>query len=429
MTANVDELAQARVRDKIPPGMVLSRLSDQHIQHRVYGLNDLNDKRCPDPNTVFEIGSNTKVFTALLCARLAELGMFCLNDPIRDYLPASLKVPQREDQQISFIDLLSHTSGLPPMPTNFDISNAFEGYASYGTDDLYEFVDGATLNWDIGKSYVYSNLGYAVLGHIIELVTKRPWDTLIHEHICDPLNLTHTSVVAHEHSNNIATPHQNGQAVAHLKFKVFGPAGALKSTANDAVKFLASCLGQSESALSSAQDKIQQTYYRESDIFGLALGWHIQTRNQRRLIWHRGETQGQTSFFAIDREAKTGSVMLSNCAFGGCSSDLAIAQIDPLIEPTESKPHDHIDLPATSLAQFAGVYNLDSAIALSVEVDGNRLKIGVTGQNGGTMYPVGANRFETKDQRVVVTFPPSDTASKLCMEYHGIERIARRKDV
>ena len=103
-----------------------------------------------DANTVFEIGSITKVFTSLLLADAVQRGEVALTDPVSKYLPPNVKVPERGGKKITLVDLATHTSGLPRMPTNFYPKDPGNPYADFSVDQLYEFLSSVELTRDIG---------------------------------------------------------------------------------------------------------------------------------------------------------------------------------------------------------------------------------------------------------------------------------------
>jgi hypothetical protein len=313
------------------------------------------------------------------------------------------------------------------MPSNFDVQNAVHCFAEYSVEDLYICLDQLSLDWDIGRSYVYSNLGYGLLGHIAENATGESWHELVAKHICEPFGMASTRVGVEEQQKNIATPHQGERPVPHLTFGVLGAGGALRSSAKDMTTFLSHNLGFRDSGLSAAMKKAGEMHYRESAIFGLGLGWHIQQRDQNRLVWHRGETHGQTSFIVFDLEAETGVVMLSNSAFSGCCSDIAVAQLDSDSTLVEQEPHVVLDVPTAQLERYTGEFALDPAISFFISADQNCLRIRVTGQPGGKMYLVAQHQFETQDRRVIVKY--SDDAQMITIRQHGVDRIANKSQV
>lgn len=426
MSLRHEEIARVRTLNRKPPGVIYCEINKHGTEYFSFGVNSLDEAQVPDPDTLFEIGSNTKIFVALLTVRLEELGLISLTDPIRDYLPASVSIPERNGVQISFRDLLTHTSSLPSIPSNFDFQNPIECFAEYSAEDLYACLDELSLDWDIGRSYVYSNLGYGLLGNIVENATGESWHKLVTKHICEPLGMASTRVAGFEKHKNIATPHQGTRPVPHLEFSAFGAAGALRSSAEDMAAFLSFFLGFKDSTLSVSMKKMCEIHYQESNIFSLGLGWHIQQREQQRLIWHRGETHGQTSFIAFDPDAEAGVVMLSNAAFSGCCSDIAIAQLDSASSLSEQEPHVVLDIATVQLEPYTGQFALDLAISFSISVEQNSLSIGVTGQNGGKMYPVDDLQFETEDRRVIVKY--SGDLQEITIRQHGIDRIAKKID-
>jgi len=136
---------------------------------RVVGYGSLakNDRRHLDGDTVFEIGSMTKVFTSLLLMDMTRRGEVALTDPVSKYLPASVKVPERNDRKITLADLSTQSSGLPRMPTNFAPKDDTNPYADYSVQQMYDFLSGYQLTRDIGSQYEYSNLGVGLLGHAL----------------------------------------------------------------------------------------------------------------------------------------------------------------------------------------------------------------------------------------------------------------------
>ena len=105
-----------------------------------YGALDQGDSRPLNGDTIFEIGSVTKVFTALALADMVEHGQVSLTDPISKYLPDGVKTPQRGGKSITLEDLATHTSGLPRLPSNIEPRNPADPYADYTAAQLYDFL-------------------------------------------------------------------------------------------------------------------------------------------------------------------------------------------------------------------------------------------------------------------------------------------------
>jgi serine-type D-Ala-D-Ala carboxypeptidase/endopeptidase len=115
-------------------------------------------------DTLFDIGSIGKTFTALLLQDMVERGEMKLDDPVASYLPESVKVPTYKGKQITLLHLATHTSGLPNMPDDMHPKRADNAYVEYGIQNLYAFVSGYRLTCAPGTKYQYSGVGMALLG-------------------------------------------------------------------------------------------------------------------------------------------------------------------------------------------------------------------------------------------------------------------------
>ena len=166
--AEIQGILQERVdKYKKTVGIVVGVINEEGRKVISYGTLSQGGSREVDGSTVFEIGSITKVFTALLLADMAESGELSLDDPIAKFLPESVKVPSKDDKQISLLHLATHTSGLPRMPDNFHPADLENPYADYTVEKMYEFLSGYTLTRGIGTRIEYSNYGCGLLGHIL----------------------------------------------------------------------------------------------------------------------------------------------------------------------------------------------------------------------------------------------------------------------
>lgn len=154
-----------------------------------YGRPDTPDERSLDGETVFEIGSITKVLTALLLTDMVEHGEVAFDDPVAKYLPAGVRVPEYNGTAITLIDLASYTSGLPRMPDNIISKDPLNPFADYTIDQLYAFLSGDALKYEPGTYVEYSNVGFALLGQALACRANKSYEELLVERICEPLGL------------------------------------------------------------------------------------------------------------------------------------------------------------------------------------------------------------------------------------------------
>src|SRR5687767_12715314 len=147
-----------------------------------------------DGDTLFEIGSITKVFTSLLLADMIQKGEVALTDPVAKYLPETVRMPERGGKKITLEHLATHTSSLPRLPANMFPRDPANPYADYTTGQLYEFLSSTELMRDIGEKYEYSNLGVGLLGHALARRAGMSYETLVRMRILEPLGMKSTTI-------------------------------------------------------------------------------------------------------------------------------------------------------------------------------------------------------------------------------------------
>ena len=320
----IDAMAAEYLGTRKNGGLVIGVIQRGKRFIRGYGRVNDTDRSPPDGATLFEIGSITKVFTAVTLAGMALDGKVRLNDPISLYLPK--EVTNRQLQQITLGHLATHTSGLPRLPENFDEVSKDDAnpYLNYRATDLYDSLNQAKPNQPPGKKSDYSNLGYGLLGHILELRAGKPYERLVEEWICLPLAMTNTAIhLTGEQKKRLSPGHNpKGEVVSNWDFDVLAAAGAFRSNADDLLAFVAANLTAAGSQISKS---LQESHKKQFESWDgtIGLGWQItETMEGLNIFWHNGGTGGYVSFIGFDPEHRTGMVILSNYgdAFAGDDS-------------------------------------------------------------------------------------------------------------
>lgn len=162
----IDGMAQQLIDDGLAVAMVVGVIQGNEILIRSYGETELGNGQLPDKNTVFEIGSVSKVFTSILLAVAVGRGVVALEDPLQEVIGDRFEVQQFKEQPIQLWHLAAHCSGLPRMPGNFLPKDPASPYADYSFEHLYAFLRVHQLRRAPGKQYEYSNLAVALLGHL-----------------------------------------------------------------------------------------------------------------------------------------------------------------------------------------------------------------------------------------------------------------------
>ena len=255
-------------------GIVIGVIGPQGRRVIAYGSLEKGDPRPLNGDTIFEIGSATKVFTSLLLADMVQRKQVALDDPVAKYLPATVKMPERNGRSITLLDLSTHTSGLPRLPGNMKPKDPGNPYADYSVEQLYQFLSGYQLTRDIGSTYEYSNLGGGLLGHVLARRAGKDYEALVESRICAPLGMKSTAItLTPQIKARLAVGHNARlEPVKNWDLPTLAGAGALRSTGNDLLIFLAANLGYSKSPLAPAMAAMLKTR-RPTGQSGLESPW------------------------------------------------------------------------------------------------------------------------------------------------------------
>lgn len=305
------------VRDGEVVGIAAGWITPQGRSVFGFGRTERAGEDVPDENTVFEIGSVTKVFTCLILAQLVEEGRLSLETPVNDLLPTDTRLPDHDGEPIRLVDLATHTSGLPRLPSNLAPDLVLwpnNPYAHYTTQRLYAAVRSAELLAPPGKEYRYSNFGVGLLGHVLALHAEEDYETLVEQRICRPLGLQDTAVTFRDgRQRSSAKGHRGaGVPVPDWDIPVLTGAGGLRSTVNDLLRFVDTQLNPDSTPFPKALLLTHRRRGTVSKTLGIALGWHILV--QDGILWHNGQTGGYHSFVGFDPETQVGLVILANSA-------------------------------------------------------------------------------------------------------------------
>jgi CubicO group peptidase (beta-lactamase class C family) len=402
--ADIRQILADRIdRDRQSVGIVVGVVDGRNPRDRrviTYGSLEKGDSRPLNADTIFEIGSVTKVFTSLLLADMVQRGEVALTDPVAKYLPADVKVPERNGRAITLQDLATHTSGLSRLPTNFTPKDPANPYADYSVAQLYQFLSTYTLPRDIGSRYEYSNLGGGLLGHVLARRAGMEYEALVRSRITGPLAMASTSIaLSADQQRRLAVGHNDRLAsVPNWDLPVLAGAGALRSTANDMLTFVAANLGATPSPLASAMSAML-TDRRPTGMPGLdvALAWHIFTRNGDELVWHNGGTGGYRSFIGFSPRTKVGVVVLSNTSTVAGVDDIGLHVLDARLPTMQApKPHTEIAVDPNLFDGYVGAYQLAPNFVLTVTREANRLFIQATGQPKLEIFAEAATEYFLK---------------------------------
>ena len=404
--STVQAILNSQVTAKKTAGIVVGLL-DADGTRRVFAAGKSDNKGLVlDGNTVFEIGSITKTFTASLLAEMVTRGEVKLTDRLQSLLPASVKIPSRNGREITLADLVTVSSGLPGMPTNFKPADPNNPYADYSVQQLYEFLSGYTLTRDIGSAYEYSNLGMGLLGHALALKSGTSYFDLVNERILKPLGMHDTEVVLSPRlQQRLALGHSAaGAVVANWDLPTLAGAGALRSTVNDMFKYLVAQLDSTSRPLGPALATTHGTRTKTTTP-GLTVGmaWHILKTPGSVVVWHNGGTGGYRTFMGFDEAKRIGVIVLSNSSIS--VDDVGFHLIDPAVplsKPPVARVAKSID--GSLLPQFVGTYQYAPDISIAVTLEQGALWIEATGQAKVRLIAESESSFFIAEDDIAISF-------------------------
>jgi serine-type D-Ala-D-Ala carboxypeptidase/endopeptidase len=300
---------------------------------QAYGYGNISEVNSTKVNgdTIFDTASITKTFTTTLLAYMVKQGLVNLDDPIERYLPATLNVPTYNGHKITLESLATHTSGLPDFPA------AWIRNHTYTTQQLYNFLSNTPLQSEPGTKTNYSDFGMSLLGHILSIRADVPYTQLIQDRILNVLGMDSTGIAMNSTAitlsdvlkSRLAKGHIGGKEV-NLEFvpEAIQGAGALHSTANDLLKYLAANMNLIHTSIN---DIIQETHLirheypqapslhfdsannKSLSASYVGLGWFIDTNLGTEVIQHSGGIDGYSSFIGFNPTKQEGVVLLCSC--------------------------------------------------------------------------------------------------------------------
>jgi len=309
----VDSIARQYIQKSNTVGLSIGILNNGVVQTYGYGEIEKGKGKLPDANTIFEIGSITKTFTASILAYYVNAGKISLSDPITKYLPDSLSA-NPELKKIKIINLSNHTSGLPSLPANFEYGgmDRLNPYKSYNEKMLFASLKTCKLRSVPGEVYAYSNQAVGLLGLILERVSGETYEQLVQHVVTGPLKMSSTcQQLTHLLSGRLVKVYDaDGDETRPWDFDALAACGCLRSTVNDLLLYAKANIKCESSSLSNAFGLSHQVTFSKGPVVGL--GWHLYQVKDDKYYWHNGGTGGCRSFLIFNIEKKIAVAVISN---------------------------------------------------------------------------------------------------------------------
>lgn len=338
------------IENNLAPGAAVVIVKDTSIIYlKGFGARDTRTKEPVDIHSVFRIGSVSKCFASVLTGVLVDDHKLSWDDPVQQYLPNFKLKTEEHTQNLTIRHVLSHTIGLP--------YHAFTDRVDDGAnvDTLLYHLRDIDLIGKPGQFYSYQNVGYSLIGKVIESATGKSYEGNMREQVFSPLHMQTASVSFSDITNNtnVAKPHRYGKgwtpmAISDTYYNV-APAGGINASITDMAKWLLAITDDSASLVknetleelfnpaikATARNHNFWRWKRPTSAY-YAMGWRVLNFKQDTLAYHGGYVNGYRSEIAIHRKNKIAICVLVNAP--GNLADISIPKFFELY----SKQHDAI---------------------------------------------------------------------------------------
>ena len=427
----IDRLVTPYVDNEMVVGMTIGVVHQGKSSVFNYGRLSADDSRQPDGDTIYEIGSVSKVFTAVLLADAVSQGRVKLDQPAGELLPSGVTMPSHDKRAITLQDLSTHVSGLPRLPDNLKMEYAENPFAAYTVKNMYAFLSDHNLSRSPGEKSEYSNLGVGLLGHLLARQVDTTYEQLLRDRIAKPLDMVDTTITLNKQQRSrLAPPHLvDGRASSNWDLPALAGAGAIRSTGKDMLKFVQANLDPPPGEIGKGIQLAWQVHQPplKQGQFAMGLGWLVAHDGQTR--WHNGQTGGYHSAVYVNRQAKIGVVLLTNTST--TEVDLLAEQIVQMlagakVEPRKFEKPEAVD--PDILERYVGKYQLVPGMIFTVTTKRSKLFVGLTGQPAIEVFPRSETEWYYKVVKATLTFDVDSDGKCTAVELfqHGVRQKAKR---
>jgi CubicO group peptidase (beta-lactamase class C family) len=431
----VEQAARPLVENRVVDGLSVGYIEGEHYGIVHLGSSGRAGKKATNL-TVYEIGSISKVFTGLMLADAVVRGEIDLDAAAEVSNPAGIRLPSRDGTPIKWIDLATHRSGLPRLPSNLPLTDFKNPYRSYDSKKAAEFLSQYELPRKPGESHEYSNFGACVLGYLVAQKAGKTYEQLLRERIAEPLRMTDCTIsLSGDQRKRLALPHDSvGSATVPWTFADLPGAGGIRATMRDMMRFAKAQLTPPTGTLGEAIE-LAWNEHRDDDASGpaMGLGWHIAGDGQTR--WHNGGTGGSHAALFVNREIKSAVVVLSNTSADEVDQ-LAIQLIQKAAgreakpepdETSDEKPGD-LAIDGQLRSRLVGRYQLTPDFIFDVQDQDGRLMVGITNQPTQEVFPDSPTRWSYRGVEATLEFklPKTGPATSLILHQNGAQQTAYR---
>jgi CubicO group peptidase (beta-lactamase class C family) len=387
MYVGLDKYIESAMKDWKIPGVAVGIVrNDSVVFAKGFGVRAVGRPEKVDTHTLFAIASDTKAFTGILLAMLADEGKIRWDAPLTTYLPTLKFGDDFLTRELTVRDALTHRSGL----ARADL--LWTAGWTYDRAELLRRLRYLKPSWNLRTRYGYSNLMYLAAGEAAAAATGKSWDTLVRERIFTPLGMTetNTSVTLLPSLANVASPHAFADSavrvVSYTNIDAAASAGAINSNISDMTRWVRFQLDSGrvngkrlvskrnfiETHMPQTVIRVDSTYRAFNPFTHLksyAFGWQVMDFRGREILSHAGNLSGMNAMVGLMPEERIGVVVLTNLEGNALRESIMYKVFDMSLG---ARPRDWSRISLVEKASFDAIEEKDRRESEAKRVKGTR---------------------------------------------------------
>jgi CubicO group peptidase (beta-lactamase class C family) len=413
------------------PGAVIGIYKDGEASFYPVGTLNFDTDEAPTIDTLYEIGSISKVFTGVLFADAVRRGEVSRDTLVDDLLPDGYKVKTKEGEDLKLWHLTTHTSGWATAPVNLAPADGEKPFTGYTQEMIFEAVNLMPLKQAPGTKMEYSNFAVGLLGTLISINAHGEYESLAKERIIEPLGIENFTIALDEDQQKRLAPAtaSGRQTKAWGKTGPIDPAGMWVTNAPGLLKFATANLTEHEGEVYESLTLAREPLFDLGNGGKICSGWF--RAGDGSTYWHNGMTGGYSSYMAVNPRFGAAVVILTNGAsFQTTAVGEKIIQSLFGMNPDPIKIEKIEKLDTAYSDRLIGIYHSALGFDMTITVTKGRLFAQLTGQQALGLAKIGDDRFKIAMVEAELQFdlPEEGDAKSVTLFQNGREIKCERKE-
>jgi len=413
------------------PGAVVGIYKDGQISFYPVGTLNYDTDEAPTIDTLYEIGSISKLITGTLFADAVRRGEVSRDTLVDDLLPDGYKVKTKEGEDLKLWHLTTHSSGWATAPINLAPADGEKPFTGYTQEMMFEAVNLMPLQQAPGTKFEYSNFAVGLLGTLISLNAHGEYEALAKERVLNPLGIDDFTITLDEaQSKRLAPATSAGRNTkAWGKTGPMDPCGMWVTDAPGLLKFATAILDDTDNDIHKSLALSQEPLFDLGNGQKICSGWFI--AGDGSTYWHNGMTGGYSSYLAVNPKFDAAVVVLANGASlqtGAVGEKIIQSVFGMNPEPITLEPGDQLDEAYTD--RLVGVYHSALGFDMTIIATRGRVFAQITGQQALELVKTGETRFKIRlvEAELEFDFPEEGEATSVTLFQNGREIKCERKE-